>query len=125
MMRFRRFIASFLLLCMMGMAVPMQARAAIVTTDAITAAADRERVTSLLARDDVRGKLEAAGVKSTDVQARVDALSNDEVTQLAAQIDSLPAGGDGILGALVLIFVVLVITDLIGLTHIFPFSRRR
>ncbi|HET7669436.1 MAG TPA: PA2779 family protein, partial [Burkholderiales bacterium] len=46
-----------------------------------------------------------------------------EVAQLAAQIDSLPAGGDSILGLLVLVFVILLITDILGLTKIFPFTR--
>jgi len=64
-------------------------------------------------------------VKPADVQARVDALSDQEVTQLAGQLETLPAGGDGLVGALVFIFIVLLITDLLGLTRIFPFSSRR
>jgi hypothetical protein len=59
------------------------------------------------------------------VKARVAALTDDEVAQLAAKIDSLPAGADGggLIGALVLIFIVLLITDILGLTKIFPFTR--
>lgn len=120
----RRFIASFLVICTLGMSMPMHAHAGIVTTDQLAASAERERVGSMLNRADVQAKLESLGVKPADVQARVDALSDQEVSQLAGQIDTLPAGGDGIVGALVFIFIVLLVTDLLGLTRIFPFTRR-
>jgi hypothetical protein len=60
------------------------------------------------------------------VKARVAALSDEEVAQLAAKIDSLPVGADAgasIIGALVLIFIVLLITDILGVTKVFPFTR--
>ena len=125
MIRIRRFVASFLVLCMMGLSMPMQANAGIITTDTLVAGEQRAHVNSMLERADVRDRLEAMGVQSADVQSRVAALSDDEVSKLAAQMDSLPAGGDGLVGALVLIFVVLLVTDLMGLTHVFPFTSRR
>lgn len=103
------------------------ARAAIVSTDAIIGAEqadqDRARVKALLARDDVKQRLLAAGVNAADVVARVDALSDSEVQALAAQMDELPAGGDA-LGVLVFLFVVLLITDILGFTDIFPFVKK-
>jgi hypothetical protein len=42
---------------------------------------------------------------------------------LATNMDQLPAGGDSFIGALVFIFIVLLITDLLGLTSIFPFVK--
>lgn len=125
MIRIRRFVASFLVLCMMGLSLPMQAHAGIVATDALVAADQRVQVNSMLERADVQDRLQALGVQPADVQSRVAALSDDEVSKLAAQMDSLPAGGDGLVGALVLIFVVLLVTDLMGLTHVFPFTSRR
>jgi hypothetical protein len=53
----------------------------------------------------------------------VAALSDDEAAALAQQVDALPAGGDGLVGALVLIFVVLLVTDILGLTKVYPFTR--
>ena len=125
MLRLRRIIASFVVTCLLGLSMPFQAQAAIVTTDQIAASGERARVQSMLDRADVQSKLQSMGVKSTDVQARVDAMSDQEVAQLAGKIDSLPAGGDGFLGALVFIFVLLLVTDLLGLTHVFPFTSRR
>jgi hypothetical protein len=46
--------------------------------------------------------------------------------QIAAQIDTLPAGGDAVgslISAAVFVFVVLLITDLLGLTRVFSFTR--
>jgi UPF0716 family protein affecting phage T7 exclusion len=49
-------------------------------------------------------------------------MTDDEAAQLAAQLDSLPTGGS-IVGAIVLVFLVLLITDILGFTKIFPFTR--
>ena len=62
----------------------------------------------------------------TEVKARVAALSDAEAAQLAGKIDSLPAGGDGVGGVLwliVVVFLVLLITDILGFTKVFPFTR--
>lgn len=91
---------------------------------ATNAKRDQARIAAALERPEVIAHLEQFGVAKADAQARVAALSDDEAATLAAQIDSLPAGGD-IVGALVLIFVVLLVTDILGLTKVFPFTRSR
>jgi len=121
--RTRRFIASLLVVSIIGLGLPPPSQAAIVATDAALAAAQRDRVATLLGRADVRAQLEAHGVRPADVQARVAALTDEEVAQLAGRLDRLPAGGEGIIGALVIVFLVLLITDLLGLTKVFPFTR--
>ena len=116
----RRLIASLLVVCI---AVPLPSQAAMLATDATLAAAQRDQVTRVLERSDIQARLAALGVDADAVKARVGALTDDEVAQLATKIDNLPAGGDGIIGAIVLIFIVLLITDILGLTKIFPFTR--
>jgi hypothetical protein len=116
----RRLIATLLVICI---ALPLPSQAAMLSTDAALGAASREQVNRMLERADVQARLADYGVKAGDVKARVAALTDDEVAQLGAKIDSLPAAGDGIIGALVLIFIVLLITDILGLTKIFPFTR--
>jgi hypothetical protein len=76
-----------------------------------------------LDRADVAAALEARGVSVQAARARVAALTDDEAVQVAAQIDSAPAGADGVLGTIVFIFVLLLITDILGLTKVFPFTR--
>jgi hypothetical protein len=112
-----------LLACLLIVSLPAQA--GLVSTQSVSAAGSRDRIAVILERADVQSRLEAFGVSSADVKARVAAMSDTEVAQLSGQIDSLPAGGDatGILGLIVLVFLVLLVTDLLGLTHIFPFTK--
>jgi len=119
----RRLIASLLVICI---AVPLPSQAAMLATDTALGAVQRDQVNLLLERADVQARLADFGVKAADVKARVAALTDDEIAKLAAQIDGLPAGADAggsLIGALVLIFIVLLITDILGLTKIFPFTR--
>ncbi|MBI3188934.1 MAG: PA2779 family protein [Gammaproteobacteria bacterium] len=99
------------------------AQAAMVSTDTILADSStaRTRLQTTLLRADVQQGLLEKGVNPLDVQARVNALSDEEAMQLAAQLDELPAGGDG-LGTLVFLFLVLVVLDIACLTNIFPFT---
>ena len=103
------------------------AHAGMVGTEAVVNAAqtqqNRERLHNALNRDDVRAQLLARGVEPAQVQARIDSLTDEEMQTLVTNMDQLPAGGDGLVGALVFIFIVLLITDLLGLTSIFPFVR--
>jgi hypothetical protein len=118
-----RLIAGLLAAALALGACPLPAHAGMVSTDALAAAGARDRVALTLSRADVRAKLEAYGVSGAEVQARVDALSDAEVAQLADHLDALPAGGDGFIGAVVFVFLVLLITDIVGLTKVFPFTR--
>ena len=102
------------------------ANAALVGTEAVVSAAQaqqsRERVLSTLNRSDVKAQLMARGVDPAQVQARLDSLTDEELQTLAAKMDQLPAGGDA-LGLLVFLFIVLLITDILGFTNIFPFVK--
>ena len=74
----RRFIASLLVVSITGLGLPLPSQAAIVGTDAALAAAQRDRVATMLDRGDVRAQLEAHGVRPADVKARVAALTDEE-----------------------------------------------
>jgi hypothetical protein len=87
----------------------------------------RERLQMLLDRSEVRKQLVDWGVDPEEAKARVESLTDQEVAKIVARMDQLPAGGDGlgvIVGAAVLIFLVLLITDLTGVTDIFPFIKK-
>ena len=118
--RFQRFIASVLVVCLAGVTLPVHA--GMLSTDVAVANSERALVTGFLEREEVRAQLQASGVSPADVKARVAAMTNDEVSQLAGQIETLPAGGD-VLGILLTVFIVLLITDILGFTKIFPFTR--
>lgn len=89
--------------------------------------ASRARLAALLAREDVGAALQGHGVSAQEVLNRVNSLTDQEVMKLAQNIDALPAGADGfgsLIGALVFIFLVLLFTDLLGLTDVYPFVKK-
>jgi hypothetical protein len=116
---FKRFVSSLLIVCLAGLGLPVQA--GMLTTEA--ANAERSRVLNVLDREDVRAQLQGHGVSPADVKARVAAMTDDEVAQLAGQIDSLPAGGADVLGVILVVFIILLITDILGFTKVFPFTK--
>ncbi len=126
MKNFKRFIATLLVATTSLTSLPLTAQAGIVPTDEVlpqsAAAVHRERVSSFLARDDVRQALQAQGVSPQAAAERVQAMSDNEIEQLAGRIDQAPAGGD-VLGVLFTVFIVLLVTDIMGLTKVFPFTR--
>jgi hypothetical protein len=124
--RFRSLLSASLIVCIAGLGVPLPAQAGMIATGQAAASAARARLAGLLERADLQAKLAAYGVKASDVKARVAALSDDEAAQLAAQIDSAPAGGDAagaLIGAALIVFLVLLLTDILGYTHVFPFTK--
>lgn len=119
---FRRVVAGLLVLCL-SVTGTFPAYAGIVGTEAVIAGAERGQLAGVLQRDDVKVRLQAMGVDPAQVQARVAALSDEEAAQLAAQLDELPAGGADVLVIALVVFLVLLFTDMMGYTKIFPFTR--
>ncbi|MGC4059708.1 MAG: PA2779 family protein [Aquabacterium sp.] len=106
------------------------AHAAMIATESVAAQASAEQanaqrahVLETLNRADVAQSLMDKGVDMDAARARVAALSDQEVADLSKQIDEAPAGGMDVLGAIVLVFVLLLITDILGLTKVFPFTK--
>jgi hypothetical protein len=127
-MQIRKIIATASCALLLGSGLPLPAHAALIGSQQLLQNDPTARATinAFLARAEVRRELAARGVNPADVQARVSALSDDEARDLAARIDQLPAAGDGVgdvLGVLLLVFVILLITDILGLTKVFPFTR--
>jgi len=124
----KKLVAAYAVSSMTLLGIPAPAAAALIATEQVAAGArgaqaERSRVEAALARQDVQDGLIRHGVKPQDVKARVDALTDDEARLVARQLDQLPAGGDSVLGVLLLIFLVLLFTDIMGWTKIFPFTK--
>ena len=122
----KRLIATLLIPCMAFAGVPLTAHAAMVSTEQamVTPAGDanRDRVSAFFNRADVQTALQARGVDANAAIARVQAMSDVEVAQLADRVDQAPAGA-GVIGVLFTVFLVLLVTDILGLTAVFPFTR--
>ena len=109
-----RLIEIFLMVALAaaGAAVMPRAHAGMIATDEAQAApidAERERVKALLARPEVAKKLGDFGVGAADAAARVDAMTDAEVLQLAGKIDQLVAGGALTNDQLVVILLLVII----------------
>jgi hypothetical protein len=124
-------VAAALIVVMAAVSVPMTpASAAMVGTDQVIEQIEgtpRARVAAFLAREDVRAQLEVRNISPHEAEMRVASLSDAEVGAIADQIDTLPAGQGSvgpIIGAILLVFFVLVLTDLLGLTHVFGFTKK-
>ena len=86
----------------------------------------RQRLARLMDRQDVRQALRAYGIEPQEASARIQSLADAEVARLVHQLDQLPAGGDAlgtVVGALLILFLVLLFTDIIGWTNVYPFVR--
>ena len=125
-------VSLFLAILMITILTPYQtALAKMISTETIIDAgrADEARVyvNSVLAREDLKAALMSQGIDMKEAKARIDSLSDTEIVLLADKIEQLPAGGDPlstIIGAVVFIFLVLLITDILGLTDVFTFVKK-
>jgi hypothetical protein len=126
---FSKLLSAFLVLSLAAWTVPPQALAGMIGTEEVASSqawpSDRATLVALLERDEVQRQLEAMGVDPADAQARVAALTDDQARDLAARFDELPAGGVDVLGVIFTVAIVLLVTDLLGLTNVYPFMRTR
>ncbi len=121
----RKLAAIFMsvLLSWMGLAATTASAAMVdtsVTISEYSLAEDKAALKSALDRDDVRERLLDLGISIDDVDARIDALTADELASLKANMDDMPVGA-GAVGLLAFVVLVFFITDVLGITDIFPF----
>lgn len=123
----KKLVVHFLLSAFIVVGFEQSSHAAIIGTAQVAAAEvaaqTRARLTIELQRTEVQAALQRNGIDLATAQSRVAALSDDEAVALAQQVDTLPAGGDGLVGTLVFVFVLLLVTDILGLTKVYPFTR--
>jgi hypothetical protein len=97
-----------------------------VTVESERAQKSRAELKKLIARENVEKYLIAQGIDPVEVKSRIDTLTDAEAIALAVKIEELPAGGSAIgviVGAALIVFLVLLVTDILGYTDIFPFVK--
>jgi hypothetical protein len=124
---FMRWTSRAVILSMLSITVPLHsAYAGMVETDSTVshdmAGQDRAKIIAFLDRSDVLSQMQKQGVSAAEAKARVYALSDQEAHDIAGKLDQLPAGGD-VLGLLFAVFIILLVTDILGFTKVFPFTR--
>ena len=126
----KRILTSVLISSLVFSGMAQAAPTALISTEqaaAATQAAVRSeahaQLQATLDRADLAAMLQARGVSTDELRARVNALTDAEAQQMLTQIDQAPAGSSDIVGVLFTIFIVLLVTDILGLTKVFPFTR--
>lgn len=118
----KEMLVALLILSMGLLGVPAVGVAAPIGTDTLMQLDQRgallSRIQTQLARDDLRAQFLARGVSPSEVDARVAALSIEELQMISLQLDELPAGGSA-LAVIGVVFVVLLILELVGVTNVF------
>lgn len=118
----RKWVVALVVLSMSALGLPGMALAAPIGTDALVQLDQRgallSRIQTQLTRDDLRAQFLSRGVSPAEVDARIAALSTEELQMLAQQLDELPAGGS-VLAVVGVVFVVLLILELVGVTNVF------
>jgi hypothetical protein len=98
------------------------AHGGVIGTQQYLSSVDREatiaRIDAVLAREEVRSRLEHYGVDTVAAQERVAALTDEELEKLATNLESAPAGGS-LLAVIGIAFIVLLILELVGVIDIF------
>lgn len=129
---FYRFTSLFLVLVLALTLVPVwPVQAAMLETGAVLESEQpqkaRQKLQDFLQREEVANILQKQGIDPDEAEARVQALSDSEVQAAAARLPELPAGqGAGtIVGAGLFIFVILLITDILGYTDVFTFVKKQ
>ena len=127
-LRFMRMTSRLLIASVLSLSLPLQPTyAGMVETEKVAASAqsqtERERIRTFLDRADVRKELQTQGVDANTANARVAALTDEEVHKIAGKLDQMPAGGSDILGILLTIFIILLLTDILGFTKVFSFTH--
>ena len=124
-------ISSLMVILMFLMFVPFHTTfAAMISTEetdtSLKAQEHRESLKALLLRDDIKNAFSSMGVNPVEAKERFDSLTDSEVIELSENIHDLPAAGSAvgvIVGALLIVFLVLLFTDIMGYTDVFPFVK--
>ena len=128
-----RYVSFFMTVTMIFMTIPLQTVcAAMVGTETVLRTPQsqtaRENLIRFLEREDLEAVMAAQGINSLEAKARVGSLSDAEVMRIVKKMDQLPAGGDGlgiVVVAALIVFLVLLFTDISGYTDVFPFVKHK
>ena len=108
-----------MLLPIMALVVCLPAQAGMVGTAEIQPGASMPVLADVAQqREWIRQELVKSGVEDTRARERVQAMTDIQVAMVHQRMDEMPAGADA--GVIIIIGLVLVITELMGYTDIFP-----
>ena len=105
-------IVDFWIVLAFGLAaalLPPQAHAGLIATDEASAQEERGRVKAMLERPELAKALSKMGIAPHDAAARVDAMADAEVLQLAGRLDAALAGGQRLTNEQLLLIIIILL----------------
>ena len=124
-------VSVFMTILILLLAVPYQSVfAAMIGTETVIDMASgqeaRDCLNRMMIREDVQTVFTSYGINPLEAKTRLDTLSDAEIMSLYDQIEQLPSGGSDLGTAFIavgVVFIILFITDLLGYTDVFSFTR--
>ena len=118
-----RFLTALLAVSILFVSVQPAVNAAMISTSDLVATEqsriDRVFLLNSLEREEVQTALTSQGVDLEMAKQRVASMTDEEVRALNQKMDEMPAGS-GIVITVVVVFLVLLITDIVGWTDVYP-----
>jgi len=99
--------------------VPFATQAGMVSSNSIV----DDKFSVVFENQQLMTQLQSMGVSESQLQARLSTMTTEEQAMFFEQMENLPAGQD-VLSMAFLIFLVFIVTDIIGATDVFPFVNK-
>ena len=119
----RKFVSILVSICLLSLPMTQFAQAAVISTETAIRIDDRvqqvERVNELLARESVQSVMISLGVDPSDASSRVESLTAAELKMLEENLETLPAGGTGVVEVVGSVAIVLIVLELLNDTNFF------
>ena len=119
----QRYATIVVVFCLIGTAMMQPAVAGIISTETVIELENRqmqiERISAVLAQENVQNMPIKMGVDPIEASKRVDALTNDELQILHTNLNQMPAGATGVIEVVGIVAIVLIILELLNVTNFF------
>ena len=119
----QRYATFVVVYCFIGTSMMQSAVAGIISTETAIELENRQiqidRISSVLAQENVQNMLIKMGVDPIQANRRVDGLTNDELQILHTNLDQMPAGATGVVEVVGIVAIVLIILELLNVTNFF------
>ena len=110
---FFKVLSFYLAAAVIALTLPAQGWAMLVPAgNEAVRSADQARVQAALESEVIKQRLQDYGLSSEDTAARINALSDEQVHQLAENLDAVQAGGDA-LGDVIIILVIVILVIIV------------
>ncbi len=119
----QRYATLVVVFCIIGTSMMQPAVAGMISTETAIELENRQmqidRISSVLAQENMQNMLIKMGVDPIQASKRVDALTNDELQILHTNLDQMPVDATGIVEVVGIVAIVLIILELLNVTNFF------